>query len=108
MTNSLQNEYANLHVICPYCKSKHIIQFPIVDLFIYTNLDTTLQTITLKKTLSKKPENEEYIKTLIINSIKRKPFMGRIIITKPYHDAIKELINKGYLSNKELENINGF
>lgn len=106
MHNSLKNDLGNLSIMCPYCKAHVILQFQIVDLFIYTNLNDTLPSITLKKTLSKKPENEKYIKTLMLNSLKRKPFISRIIMTKPYHDVITELAKKGFLNDKDLENIN--
>ena len=108
MTNSLNNEYGNLITICPYCKSKNIIQFPIVDIFIYIDLDETLQSITLRKKFSKKPETEQYLKTLIIDGLKRKPILARIIITKPYHDVINELIKKGFLTDRDLKNINNY
>lgn len=105
MSNSNENELANLVTICPYCNSRIVLQFQIVDLFIYTNFDGTLHTVTLKKTFSKKSENEQYIKTFILNSLKRKPFISRVIITKPYYDVINELIKKEFLTNKDLENI---
>lgn len=107
MTNLAQNDKGNFTAICPYCNSKIIFQFQIVDLFIYTDFDGEHKSITLKKTLtSKKPENEEYMKNLIINSLKRKPFFSRIIITRPYHETINELTKTGFLNNQDLENIN--
>ena len=106
MHSSLKNDLGNLTTICPYCNAHIVLQFQIIDLFIYTTFDETLQSITLKKTLSKKPENEQYIKTLLLNSLKRKPFISRIIITKPYYDTINDLTKKGFLTDKDLKNIN--
>lgn len=106
MPNLLKNDFGNLVTICPYCNARILLQFQIVDLYIYTNSRDTSSTITLKKVLSKKPENELYIKTLILNSLKKKPFISRIIITKPYYDVITELTKTGFLTNRDLEKLN--
>lgn len=105
MLNSLKNDFGNLVTICPYCNARILLQFQIVDL--YLTFSGTSPTITLRKTLSKKPENEQYIKSLILNSLKRKPFVSRVLLTKPYYDIIAELTRSGFLTNKDLENITG-
>lgn len=105
MPNSLKNDFGNLVTICPYCNARILLQFQIVDLYIYTTFSGTLSSITLKKTLSKKPENELYIKSLILNSLKKKPFISRIVLTKPYYNVITELTKSGFLTNRDLENI---
>jgi len=106
MNNSLKNDFGNLVTICPYCNARNVLQFQIIDLYIYTDFSDTLTSITLKKSLSKRPENEQYIKALILNSLRKKPFIARIQITKPYYDVINELTKTGFLTNKDLENIN--
>lgn len=105
MNNLEKNDLGNLTTICPYCNAPIVLQFQIVDLYIYTNFDENLQSITLKKTISKKPETEDFIKKLILNALKKKPFISRIIITKPYYDIINELTKKGFLTDKDLKNI---
>jgi len=103
MSNShLNNEYGNLITVCPYCKTQNILQFPVVDIFIYLGESD----ITLKKTIGKTPETDQYIRTILKNSLKKKPFMGRIILTKSNPEIIKKLIEKGLLEKKDIEKIN--
>jgi len=108
MNNSLKNDFGNLVTICPYCNARNVLQFQIIDLFICANFDDNPLSITLRKTLSKREENEQYIKTLMINTLKKKPFIARIQITRPYYDVIAELTRSGFLTNKDLENINTY
>lgn len=105
---NLHPEISNLITICPYCNSKVILQFPVLDLYIYTNFDREKQFLVLKKEFSKKPENEDYLKTLLINTLNKKPFISRIILTKPIHEIINELAICGFLTNKDLKPVNNF
>lgn len=106
MSNSLRNDFGNLVTVCPYCNAHIINQFQVINLRIYTYFNKDPFTITLQKNLSKKPETELYIKSLLINSLKKKPFLARIILTKPYYETITELTKNGFLTNEDLKNIN--
>lgn len=106
MNNSLRNDFGNLVTICPYCNAHIINQFQVIDLHIYTKLDRDPFLLTLQKVLTKKPGNEPYLKSLLINSLKKKPFIARIILTKPYYSIITELTKTGFLTNDDLKNIN--
>lgn len=108
MSNSKINNSGTLNVLCPYCGASILLESPIVDLYVYTSFGDTLSSITLKKTLSQKSENKTYIKTILLNTLKKKPIIARIIITKPYYDVINELIKIGFLTDKDLKNINTY
>lgn len=105
MTTLTRNNFGDLVAVCPYCNSHVVLQLQIIDLHIYPDFKNKLNSITLKKTISQKPENEIYLKNLLINSLKKKPFIARVIITKPYFDIINELTKIGYLTNKDLDKI---
>lgn len=98
MPNSQKNDIGNLVTICPYCNARIHLQFQIVDFFIYTSSKNNIQSIILKKIISKKPETEQYFRNLIVNSLKKKPFISRILITKPYHEVINELRKTGFFN----------
>jgi len=107
MTSSqIKNNMGDFVTICPYCKAHIVNQFQIIDLHIYTTFRKNEFSITLKKSYSKTPENEIYIKSLLINSLKKKPFMARVITTKPYYELINQLTKTGFLTNRDLKNIN--
>lgn len=107
MTNSpLKNNLGDLVTVCPYCKAHVVLQFQIIDLHIYTNFKNNLLGLTLKKSYSKTSENEIYIKSLLLNSLKKKPFIARVITNRPYFEIISELTKTGFLTNKDLKNIN--
>lgn len=104
--NNLNNDLGNLVTICPYCKAKYFHQFPILDLYAYTQFKKNISKITLHKSLNKTIENELFLKTLLLNSLKKKPFISRIIITKPYREVIEQLIKTNFITNNDLQNIN--
>jgi len=91
---------------CPYCDSKIILQLPIIDLYIYIKKINNNPSINISKTFNSSDENKEFIKHLLVNSLKKKPFYSRIIITKSYHNAIQELTKIGYIKPEDLKELN--
>ena len=105
MNNLPINDFGNLITICPFCNAHIVNQFQVVDLYAYITFHKEHFTITLQKNLSKKPENELYIKSLLINSLKKKPLLARIVLTRPYGNVINELRSTGFLSELDLTGI---
>lgn len=114
MNNSKQADPWNFVTICPYCNANFIpvcpncnakvyYQFPIVDLYLYIDLTNKIPGITLNKRISKKPEHRILIKTFLLNALKKKPFISRIVITKPYYDVMNELIRCGFLTDRDIK-----
>ena len=115
MSNSKQPDLGNFIVICPYCQTNFIPicpncnarvynQFPIVDLYLYIDLTNNIPGITLNKRISKKPEHKILVKTFLLNALKKKPFISRVITTKPYYDVLNELIKCGFLTDRDIKN----
>ena len=106
MMNLQANNLGQLVTICPYCKAHVILEFQIVDLYIYPNIKDNQVLITLKKSYTKTPENEIYIKSLLLNALKKKPLIARMITTKSYKEIVNQLKRTGFLTEKDLNNIN--
>lgn len=105
MNNLPINDFGNLITICPFCNARIINQFQAVDLYVYTNFHKDPFSISLRRIFTKKPENELYIKSLLINSLKKKPLLARIVLTRPLGNVIHELRSTGFLSELDLKGI---
>lgn len=105
-SSQLTNSLGEIVTTCPFCKAHVVLQIQTIDLNIYANKLNDVFAITLKKSISKTPANEVYIKSLLINSLKKKPFIARVVTTRAYQDVIDDLIRTGFLTDKDLKNIN--
>jgi len=99
---------SNIVMHCPYCQAKTIVQIPIIDFYIYIDHKKQTPNIIIKKTFTGFDDNREYIKDILINSLQKKPFYSRILITKNYTTALQELTRSGFINPKDLEGINLF
>lgn len=104
MSNSLRNDFNEFRVICPYCNSTLCYNFQTIDLYVQKKEENPF-TIQINRIISRKPETEIYLRNFFINSLIKKPFIGRILLTKPFHYTIEELKKNGFLTNDDLKNI---
>lgn len=106
MTNLIAS--SNMITICKRCGNRIPFKFQLVDLFIYFDIDNTSKFLTLKKTFTNKPDNELYLRELLVNSLKKKPFIARVTITQPRYLVIEELVKIGFLTNSDVEQFRRF
>ena len=106
MSNTPNNRLGNLVTICPFCNAHIVNQYPIIDLNIYTKIkDNGDIWITFRKTYTKGIENHLFVKSLIMTSLKKKPFLARVILSKPYRDITNELKIMGVLTNDDIKHL---
>lgn len=105
MNNLPLNDFGNLISICPYCNAHIVNQFQVIDLYVYLLSNRRNFALDIRRVISKKPEYELYIKTLLINSLNKKPMLSRIVLTRPYGHVIRELKSTGFLTETDLKGI---
>jgi len=106
MSSSQRNDLETFNVICPYCHSLVILEAQVLKLYIYVRVENEIPTLVLNKKLSTRLENRDYLKSFIVDSFRKKPFIAKVVITKPYRQALDELIKCNFLTNKDRKDFN--
>lgn len=98
--NNLQN--SKLHVLCPNCRSDIILPFKLLEFYLSLQKIKGIPAISIHRTFTLNEENKIFLQNFCKESVRRKPFVSNIILTKPYRMAITELVKANILDSEDL------
>lgn len=91
------------HITCPHCGKD--VQLPLKILRFYLSLYKIKDTpaINIHRNFMLNENNKELINNLCKDTLRNKPFISYIILTKPYHNAFSEMAKLKLLNEDTLE-----
>lgn len=90
-------------ISCPSCGNDIQLPFKIIRFYISTYKIKNMPTINIHRNLTLNENNKNIINNFCKDTLRNKPFISYIILTKGYHNAITEMAKLELLDQETLE-----
>jgi hypothetical protein len=90
------------HVICPFCGADITLPFKSIDFYMTYNKIKNVPSINIHRSFTLTENNKNMIHWFCEESLHGRPFISKILLTKPYHIALVEMTRLELLDSRLL------
>jgi hypothetical protein len=103
MSNIQNNNSETGFTICPYCKKEVPLPFKIIRFYLSLYKIKNTPVINIHRAFTLNENNKDFINGFCYDTLKNKPFISNVILTRPYHNAFAEMAKLNLLDPKTIE-----
>ncbi len=100
--NSLQKPAEPVYVNCPFCGLPVELPYKTIDFYVNIKTFKTIPALSIERAFTLTEKNKDFVQAFCIDSLKRRPFISKIILTKPYHMSLIEMTKLNLIDSKLL------
>jgi len=103
MSNTQNNNSEIGFTLCPFCNKEIPLPFKVIRFYISLYKIKKVPVINIHRAFTLNENNKDFIDGFCSDTLKNKPFISYIILTKPYHNAFTEMAKLNLLNPKTIE-----
>ena len=100
--NSLQKPVKPVVITCPFCGVLIELPYTTIDFYVTINQLKNTPALNIRRMFTLTPDNKQFIQNFCIDSLKRRPFISNILLTKPYHVSLVEMTKLNLIDSRIL------